>query len=160
METGKPDTELINTILRGIATGELDHNQSEYHCGTAHCIAGWVEVIKAKELGYSYTWFKEVEQPCFTKGDEELYEISPLMETTWQFAQRVLGLTPQEAAILFNVMSSFNQMCALLKILNSGRRIDTREKLSNFLDLYPSDSNPPSMKIYSHFLLSHAEPNL
>lgn len=31
----------IDEIITGIEQGELEHVQDSFHCGTAHCIAGW-----------------------------------------------------------------------------------------------------------------------
>jgi hypothetical protein len=45
-----PTQEHINEIaqyLLDFKTGKKEHKQSEWHCGTAHCLAGWKHVDDA-----------------------------------------------------------------------------------------------------------------
>ena len=43
------NADKVQRIIDGIVGGELNHNQEEYcsigHCGTAYCIAGWLNVL-------------------------------------------------------------------------------------------------------------------
>lgn len=55
----------LRQIIVDVRDGKLEHNQRKYHCGTAHCIAGWYTVFKLRDNGYSTTfdeqgrWFNE-----------------------------------------------------------------------------------------------------
>lgn len=37
----------MESLFKKLRTGKLEHNQSSIHCGTAHCVAGWVATLDA-----------------------------------------------------------------------------------------------------------------
>lgn len=50
----KEITDEIRYILEGIKSGRLEHVQSDFHCGTAHCVAGWYVTLNAQKFGLVY----------------------------------------------------------------------------------------------------------
>lgn len=52
---------ILDKVVRGVESGRLDHRQEHFHCGSAHCIAGWYEVLWNHEFrGVSYNAYAEV----------------------------------------------------------------------------------------------------
>lgn len=43
----------LKEAVEGILSGELNHKQSNWHCGSSHCVCGWYEVLTLEE-GYKY----------------------------------------------------------------------------------------------------------
>ncbi len=43
----------IQQIIDDIKSGKKEHDQSRYHCGTTHCIAGWLFVNALERAGMS-----------------------------------------------------------------------------------------------------------
>lgn len=115
----------IRSILEGCRDGRLKHNQRVFHCGTAHCIAGWKQALdfakacnvkNIARVKFAY----ETDTPvgkyaaCFEKW-------STVGAST--YAQEQWGLTYTEARILFNGLASFPGQFALLEQLERGERV-------------------------------------
>lgn len=98
-------TAEIEDILTGCRSGRLRHNQEIFHCGTAHCIAGWHEVRKEEES---------------TCG----------IGSPWQNAQKDWGLSESEATLFFASNAVFPLQFAVLETLKAGYRL---QKDSRFL---------------------------
>ena len=64
------DREYYRTKLKeaveGVLSGKLEHNQSEWHCGAAHCVCGWYEILTLEN-----DWRFEPETSLFIKGERE-----------------------------------------------------------------------------------------
>lgn len=114
------DFKLLNKIMDGIESGTLKHVQDDFHCGTSHCFAGWVEIFDLRTYGYSETfncdgdWFD---------GDT-FVSSSPLTRNTWDYACQRLGLTYSESTLLFANNSPLILQRAVVDLLNRGLRID------------------------------------
>ena len=71
----KEGRQLLREVVEGILDGSLDHNQEYYHCGTAHCVAGWFEVKYGEKMGWCY--HPEVERfheiSCLELGKTEAF---------------------------------------------------------------------------------------
>lgn len=107
---------LLNKIMNGILSGELEHKQSLYHCYTAHCFAGWVEVLDLQEKGYSTNFIGSLWNGCSSN--------SPIIcGSTWIYAKARLGLNEDEAIVLFHSDSSLELQVELVRLLNQGRRL-------------------------------------
>lgn len=61
--TRKETMERLEFVVSGCESGKLSHKQGWYHCGTAHCIAGWLQVIDH---------FEETNQQQFEHREPEL----------------------------------------------------------------------------------------
>lgn len=105
--------DLLNRIMDGIKSGTLKHIQDAYHCGTAHCFAGWVEVFKLLEIGKYNSIDTE-----WTSADDDI-----LSGNTWDFAKKELGLYDAEACVLFSSYSTKELQQACVNYINQGVRI-------------------------------------
>jgi hypothetical protein len=120
----KHTTDEIREILEGCKSGELNHNQQNFHCGTKHCIAGWKEV---------FDFAKYKKDPAIKIADEGLLRDLGLSEFTsneedcgdfyWGYAESAWDITSAEADILFSPSSDFDLQFALLERLESGERV-------------------------------------
>lgn len=107
---------LLNYVMDGIKSGDLKHIQDDYHCGTAHCFAGWVEVLDLQEKGYSTSFIGSLWNGCSSN--------SPIIcDSTWKYAKGRLGLNENEATVLFHSDSSLELQVELVRLLNQGRRL-------------------------------------
>lgn len=127
--------QLLRTILIEIRDGKREHDQSTFHCGSSHCIAGWLEVEALKRVGWSSTfdengnWVdsdgeKFMYSPEVEELDEELFynpEKAPCFVDTdpnWGWAARYLELKNYQVIGLFmghlmitEIIESFNNLC-------------------------------------------------
>lgn len=114
-------TREMRAIITGIKQGRLEHEQSMYHCGTKHCIAGWAIVLMYEATRYRYkTWAKlsrnaRADWPIATlssfvasqlKGLDllqfrEMYKGSYWASMEWILVSIHWQLTPAEQASLF-----------------------------------------------------------
>lgn len=53
--------KLVEQIIKDIKAGKLAHDQRNWHCGTAHCIAGWFEIKKMSP--YAEFTYEIVDKP-------------------------------------------------------------------------------------------------
>ena len=53
---------LLERILEGIWSGELEHCQKTYFCGSARCVAGWTVVLSKSQ--------EEIDKIDFLKYEE------------------------------------------------------------------------------------------
>lgn len=73
----QPNTENIRNILERIWSGELEHRQEAYICGTAACLAGWDVKLNSglpidEDTGSMVrAWFKEHNN--LTEGETSLF---------------------------------------------------------------------------------------
>lgn len=132
-------------ILEGVKSGELKHNQSAYHCGTAHCIAGWHCVLNSKRLGLTYN-------PSIDDFEEDIEGFDP-----WDTAQKDWQLTEAESFILFDCNAVLEVQFSLLKYLEAGNRVE--QENPNYVYYYSlnklslvNSQNPFNKNINSPFL--------
>ena len=113
----------VYEIIQGIKSGKLNHEQSSFHCGTAHCLAGWMEVKELERRNLpivfhltSGDWIEPNENnpekvnyrsysPVtrnLDKYSDRLKHSREQMELTWLWARCRLGLTHDESELLFD----------------------------------------------------------
>ena len=101
-------SEEIRSILDRCKSGELDHNQADYFCGTSRCIAGWKVAIDFKEQFGGDGSDSELEEFAFR--ETEVYGCAP-----WHYALREWNLTEIQAAGLFSEFASFPEQYAVVE---------------------------------------------
>lgn len=102
------ELEKLERILEGIWSGELDHNQKQYTCGTSKCVAGWV-------------FYLEYGMDCPEVGNR-----------TWDEAQEILDVTEAEASLLFDSRATKELHQLILKAFKEGRRLELEKGLIGF----------------------------
>lgn len=115
--------EEMRFIMDGILSGTLNHIQTHFHCGTAHCFAGWKVVLDAKKKCPSLDihdvihddYLGLVINTDFSNSEE------------WSYAQEDWGLTYCESAILFNVCATKAEQDFLVSQLEQGQRFERRK---------------------------------
>lgn len=90
--------EMLDRAIAKIEQDPESWDQAVYHslCGTAHCIAGHVQILELQDLGVSEFIYQSLEQnynrPTFTKINGEIASAA---------AQRILRITDYQTAKLF-----------------------------------------------------------
>lgn len=140
LQTQEGAFKYLETILNEIQSGERLHNQEHYHtineCGTAHCIAGWIEYDVMNELkldpydeaptaGVIYHIYTELGLERFLMdviyknfGEEgrKIYASATEM-STWAFAQSILKITYVESDMLFDMNLTIEDIISNFKII-------------------------------------------
>lgn len=122
----------LENILTGCRSGRLLHKQSTWHCGSAHCVAGWNTVLNHRA---AYDKAVEVAQ-CDTLDIDD----GRLAKEDW-------GLNNAEANYCFIGDATFEQQFGLLEFLRAGHRLPNSEtdyrhirvaydRLREFVDAY------------------------
>lgn len=130
----------LNRIWNGIKSGELNHNQQFFHCGTAHCIAGWEIVFLLEENNIS---IKIIDKGLIT--DFTLFTLMKAMNldidpNEYTVAQVSLGLNDNEARMLFAGGMRFEVQNALVEYLNQGYRLTNRAECHSVASFDSKDS--------------------
>lgn len=118
-------TNEIREILEGCQSGRLEHEQEIYHCGTAHCIAGWKAVLDYSKAKNN----KSIIKADFDANSSFDCKITNFINQKQgvffedAYAQVVWKLTDKEAEILFDSEATFEQQFALLEKLENGERV-------------------------------------
>jgi hypothetical protein len=143
--------KLLQEILTRIEKGEIDHDQYQYHCETAHCIAGWVEVYALTKMGCS-TDFDVNGQYGSDTG------LSPVVELythdrgdpTWNFAAKYLGLSPNESILLFDSDATFAMQQEMVRLFSLGYRFYpcNQEKLCQYERLSNNDGSKVEIEFW------------
>lgn len=124
----KTITDEIRLILEGCRDGRLDHKQSNYHCGTSHCIAGWKIVMdyikKTKDDAIVTADFSSADFSYNDFYGNVLGEEIKADEDEWVYARKQWRLTESEAVILFRAHATFPEQFALLEKLERGLRVE------------------------------------
>lgn len=114
----KPEAiQQMREILAGIVLGKLRHKQDVWHCGTAHCVAGWNTVLNHKDLYEE----QRKKRPFQTKGAWRVCTGSS--ENDGDIAQADWGLNNIEAQFLFGWAVSLSEQIGLVELLASGQRL-------------------------------------
>lgn len=120
--------EEVKAIIADIRSGKKSHNQALYHCGTAHCIAGWLEVNELERRGLSTTWIQpdpeNLGKVLWVANDGTFRPKSPVvsekidcMSDTWEWAGDYLGITETEDLFLFDLELTLDEIEANLENL-------------------------------------------
>jgi len=126
-------TKELRYILEGIRDGRLQHKQESYHCGTAHCVAGWKEVLDVCKIETKKSFFK-VPQRAIRDMSKDIDTLEEKVEdlegklgisyidTPFGYATKVWGLTKQEAYKLFSAEAKLKNQFKVLEKLEAGYR--------------------------------------
>ena len=125
----------LETVVSGIEKGKLQHNQSYIHCGTAHCICGWLEMRHfASQAKIPMATIKTVEffdnSPVTSQSEKLLGEYRSQVadnlniHTTspWWLVVARLGLTRAESYSLFKGSLTIEDIRDTLELLKKGLR--------------------------------------
>jgi len=107
----KAVTDEIRFILEGCRDGKLERTQVVFHCGTAHCVAGWKQVLDFQKIN-------KLEEPSHQRVDLE--RLSP---DTWAYAAGEWGLTMAESEELFGSHVTIDDQFDVLIRLEKGFRL-------------------------------------
>lgn len=133
-------TKEIRYILEGVRDGELKHEQSTYHCGTGHCIAGWKEVLdfarQKSRKGFFTVPKKFINAEYVNEFDRstdigkelnsfvaEREENTLFSNYSYGYAQKEWNLNNEEAVQLFHADARLKNQFSVLKKLESGKRL-------------------------------------
>lgn len=111
----KKITNEIRQILEDCQSGKLKHDQSEFHCGTSHCVAGWKELLDYNSKNCAEERTATLD---FRKWIRRFSDFS-----AWGYAQDRWELTDKEADTLFSDCATFPEQFALLEKLEAGERV-------------------------------------
>lgn len=114
----KKITKEIRDILEGIRDGRLKYTQELYHCGTAHCVAGWKLVLDMCKEDKTL----DIESIGRYETNEFLKENTGYGEDTGDYATRHWKLSRAESETLFDEDARLEDQFALLESLESGVR--------------------------------------
>lgn len=126
-----PTQEHINEIasyLSKFRTGELEHRQEWFHCGTAHCLAGWKAVHDAQKAGLDVEKDRKRHRRSHQKPRDDWFELPVLdrfMEefvggSEWTYAAKVWGLDSHESGLLFAEHLTLDEMIHNLFLIARG----------------------------------------
>lgn len=111
--TIKPvNIENLEDILTKIWSGELEHNQETFFCGTACCLAGWdVALNHPVEYANRINWVGLARYPSKAFRDS----------FTWSMSNN--NLNSIEAVLMFNSDATKYLHSLVLKAFKAGRRL-------------------------------------
>lgn len=128
----------LNKVLKAIKENPEYHDQSMWHCGTSHCFAGTAQLIAR---GFPITTYvgedydnKKIRRLCSIakiralNGDEgglSYYFAS-------DDAQRWLGLTQDEADLLFNSENDLSDLTDIVRLLSDKKSVPLRQYLEEY----------------------------
>jgi hypothetical protein len=113
----------MSEILAGIVQGRLKHDQSVWHCGTAHCVAGWNTALNHKRL-----YRKQVKMQLEAEGLENEHELGAWDASTPDglsdgcLAKEDWDLSSREANYMFDGDASLDEQIGLIEFLRAGHR--------------------------------------
>lgn len=130
----------LTRLIDKLEDGTLRHDQSSIHCGTAHCVCGWVALLDyAKEkLGgineaVDFEFNYEADSWDRIKVYEEWIEDHPIIKAVGsnytdygdegKYTLGKFGLTIPEAETLFNGAATFDGMRKVLEHLGDRQRL-------------------------------------
>ncbi len=60
----------LKEAVEGILSGKLKHNQKLFHCGSAHCVIGWYEMLTLdkNESADDFTFFGHIKRLSTAKN--------------------------------------------------------------------------------------------
>ena len=101
----------VKDIISDIKSGKKPHDQRSYHCGTAHCIAGWLEINELERRSLS-TKFVNTAKNIYAwedfNGDQS--DSSPVTMSTGLWATDYLDITLGEARSLFRTTLNIDEI--------------------------------------------------
>jgi hypothetical protein len=134
------NVENLESILERIWSGDLEHNQQHYNCGTAYCLAGWDVVLNAT---------KTPDSSC-EDSHESLINIclQDGFNCPWRWSKSFNNLTDVEAKLLYSVNTTKGIQKLTIKALKEGRRLTSLE--SSFSLEYAESYHADSIDVASY----------
>lgn len=129
----------VASILESAERGEIEYIQAQYHCGTKHCLAGWIEVKALEDAGYKPEFDKKGDyigkdgivvepKPAESKIFSPVVErYRMLYQPTYDFACDWLNINVDEANLLFPEAASFEMQKELVRLFGLGYRFYLRD---------------------------------
>lgn len=122
--------EKMTYILNNIRSKKFKHRQDKWHCGTAHCFAGWNYMVEAqkltsKNLGNNVTSIPKdtlVALLNWPNAENRILEESDHAAFTRGFTIKDWGLLETEADLLFNSESDLGQLTGQVRLFRIGYR--------------------------------------
>lgn len=119
----------MRQILVGIVLGRLQHDQTAWHCGSAHCVAGWNTALNHKQL-----YKEQLKQQLKNRGcadESELDDWVVYMKESDMgdglIAQKDWGLSDYEAGVLFDGDAALGDQIGMIEYLAAGHRYTVRD---------------------------------
>jgi hypothetical protein len=105
--------ENLEYLLTRIWSGELEHDQSNFFCGTACCLAGWDVALNT------------VEQPVDPRLRRQWYVLdeTDAYSNPWRWSRDHNKLAETEARLLFDESATKSLHQAVLTAFMAGRRM-------------------------------------
>ena len=101
------EVQMMDDIAKN-ALKEDALNQNTWHCGTAHCMAGWCQVLFDSKWRKAARLYKEGHRDLIRDGDDVyLSEVYANDLTTLEFAQKMLPTFHTLVNVETEVMSEF-----------------------------------------------------
>lgn len=129
----------MREILSGIILGKLEHDQASWHCGTAHCVAGWNTALfhpalykkaqkaveKEGEARRDSDWrgirgnaWNICEYTCSQSPNSRTYRMSDS-----DLAVKDWGLNDLESDYMFAATARLAEQVGLIEFLADGHRV-------------------------------------
>lgn len=132
----KKSIAALNRIVKGIESGKYLHKQSQWHCGSAHCIAGWHYVLAAERIARklakstTYEFVQTHNLSTVTFEDSRLLQKELAREaksdsdvvTAGTYTVDTLGLSEQESLALFHGDNTLEDIKNVIQNFSQGLR--------------------------------------
>lgn len=110
-------------IMDGILSGRMEHKQNEWHCGTAHCFAGWGELLgKKADCQRKSIFGVALNVPKGIDPFRVTLEICGLNQDPQEYCMERWGITYSEASMLFAAENTKATLNAMIKRFEKGFR--------------------------------------
>lgn len=109
--------KIFDQVVRDILEGKLDHDQTEWHCGTAHCVRGWFEVKASKHFynqDYDPITGMFVNADGTVQQQPAIFTIIPSTKIT--NTEKVAYLTGYDEAILTQLFQGRNTLYLIAEL--------------------------------------------
>lgn len=95
-----PNIELLQLTLKTIKENPQHWNQENWHCGTSHCFAGFVELI-SNNIPIETDEDDLIKKHDLGETFEDLFDEKQFYWNTESYARQRLGITAHDADVLF-----------------------------------------------------------
>jgi len=109
--------ENLQRLIDGVYSDELEHNQEQFFCNTACCIAGW-DVALHFGLTESERLLAQSEDDTLSSS-----EANDAFDEPWAFSANNNNLTELEAVLIFDYFVTKDLHYAMLDFFKQGGRL-------------------------------------
>jgi hypothetical protein len=110
----------LENLLNKIWNKELKHDQKNFFCGTAACLAGWDFILNSKVPEESINNLRKKGHSSFIH-DKDLKDLP--FDDVWDWSTSYNNLTNIEADLLFGATATKSSHKAILEAFRRGRRL-------------------------------------